>query len=36
MDVELLVTTGLGDNSYVVFCGEEAAVVDPQRDIERS
>jgi hydroxyacylglutathione hydrolase len=35
MELELVVTPGLGDNSYVVASGGEAAVVDPQRDVER-
>lgn len=32
MDVDVLVTAGLGDNSYLVVSGDEAALVDPQRD----
>jgi hydroxyacylglutathione hydrolase len=32
MDVEVFVTGGLGDNSYLLVSGDEAAVVDPQRD----
>jgi glyoxylase-like metal-dependent hydrolase (beta-lactamase superfamily II)/rhodanese-related sulfurtransferase len=35
MDLELLVTAGLGDNTYLIVSGDEAAVVDPQRDIGR-
>jgi glyoxylase-like metal-dependent hydrolase (beta-lactamase superfamily II)/rhodanese-related sulfurtransferase len=35
MDVELVVTKGLGDNSYLVASGDEAAVIDPQRDAGR-
>ena len=35
MDVELVVTRGLGDNSYVVASGDDAAVIDPQRDAGR-
>lgn len=35
MDLEVFVTAGLGDNSYVVTSGNEAAVVDPQRDVRR-
>ena len=35
MDYELFVTPGLGDNSYLVVSGDEAVVVDPQRDAWR-
>ena len=35
MDLELFVTPGLGDNSYLVSSGGEALVVDPQRDVGR-
>jgi glyoxylase-like metal-dependent hydrolase (beta-lactamase superfamily II)/rhodanese-related sulfurtransferase len=35
MDYTLFVTPGLGDNSYVVMSGNEAALVDPQRDAWR-
>lgn len=28
-------TAELGDSTYLVVCGDEAAVVDPQRDVER-
>jgi len=35
MELDVLVTEGLGDSSYVVTWGDEAAVVDPQRDVER-
>jgi glyoxylase-like metal-dependent hydrolase (beta-lactamase superfamily II)/rhodanese-related sulfurtransferase len=35
MDLELFVTGGLGDNSYLLISGDEAAVVDPQRDAWR-
>lgn len=35
MEIDLLVTPGLGDNSYVVSWGDEAAVIDPQRDAGR-
>lgn len=35
MDIDLLVTNGLGDNSYLVSSGDEAAAIDPQRDIAR-
>jgi glyoxylase-like metal-dependent hydrolase (beta-lactamase superfamily II)/rhodanese-related sulfurtransferase len=35
VDLDVLVTPGLGDNSYVLVCGTEALVVDPQRDAWR-
>jgi glyoxylase-like metal-dependent hydrolase (beta-lactamase superfamily II)/rhodanese-related sulfurtransferase len=35
MELDLLVTEGLGDNSYLLASGDEAAVVDPQRDVRR-
>ena len=35
MDLELLVTAGLGDNSYVLASKGVALVVDPQRDVAR-
>ena len=35
MELELVVTAGLGDNSYLIASGDEAAVVDPQRDVGR-
>ena len=35
MEIDVLVTEGLGDSSYVLTWGDEAAVVDPQRDVER-
>jgi glyoxylase-like metal-dependent hydrolase (beta-lactamase superfamily II) len=35
MELEMLVTPGLGDNTYVVASGGEAAVIDPQRDVRR-
>ncbi|HEU5155600.1 MAG TPA: MBL fold metallo-hydrolase [Streptosporangiaceae bacterium] len=35
MDFEVFVTPGLGDNSYLVVAGDEALVVDPQRDAWR-
>jgi hydroxyacylglutathione hydrolase len=35
VDVEVFVTGGLGDNSYLLITGDEAAVVDPQRDAWR-
>ena len=31
-DIELIATPALGDNSYLLVSGDEAAVVDPQRD----
>lgn len=36
MDLDLIVTPGLGDNSYVLSVDGEAAVIDPQRDVVRS
>jgi hydroxyacylglutathione hydrolase len=35
VDLEVFVTPGLGDNSYILASGGEAAVVDPQRDVGR-
>src|SRR2546427_1606107 len=35
MELELFVTPGLGDNSYLIASGGEAAIVDPQRDASR-
>jgi glyoxylase-like metal-dependent hydrolase (beta-lactamase superfamily II)/rhodanese-related sulfurtransferase len=35
MEIDLLVTKGLGDSSYLLTSGDEAAVVDPQRDVAR-
>lgn len=35
MELDLLVTEGLGDNSYLLVSGDEAAAVDPQRDVGR-
>src|SRR4029450_8290333 len=35
MELDVLVTEGLGDTSYVLTWGDEAAVVDPQREVER-
>jgi hydroxyacylglutathione hydrolase len=35
MDFEVFVTHGLGDNSYLVASGDEAVVIDPQRDAWR-
>jgi glyoxylase-like metal-dependent hydrolase (beta-lactamase superfamily II)/rhodanese-related sulfurtransferase len=35
MEFELFVTPGLGDNSYLVWSGKEALMVDPQRDAWR-
>jgi glyoxylase-like metal-dependent hydrolase (beta-lactamase superfamily II)/rhodanese-related sulfurtransferase len=35
MDLDVFVTPGLGDNSYLLRCGDEAVLVDPQRDAWR-
>lgn len=35
MELELVLTPGLGDNSYLLASGGDAAVVDPQRDASR-
>jgi hydroxyacylglutathione hydrolase len=35
MQIDAFVTPGLGDSSYLVSWGEDAAMVDPQRDVER-
>jgi glyoxylase-like metal-dependent hydrolase (beta-lactamase superfamily II)/rhodanese-related sulfurtransferase len=35
VDFELFVTPGLGDNSYLLTSGGEAALIDPQRDAWR-
>jgi hydroxyacylglutathione hydrolase len=35
MDLDVIVTPGLGDNSYLIASGGEAAVIDPQRDAGR-
>ena len=35
MELEILVTPGLGDNSYVLASEGLAAVIDPQRDVRR-
>jgi hydroxyacylglutathione hydrolase len=35
MDLEIFVTEGLGDNSYLLASGDEALLVDPQRDAWR-
>ncbi|HEX9716926.1 MAG TPA: MBL fold metallo-hydrolase [Actinomycetota bacterium] len=35
MELEVFVTPGLGDNSYLLASGGEAALIDPQRDVER-
>ena len=35
MNYDLFVTVGLGDNSYLLASGNEAALVDPQRDAWR-
>ncbi len=34
-NLDLVVTAGLGDNSYLLTSGDEAVVVDPQRDAGR-
>ncbi|HYV00919.1 MAG TPA: rhodanese-like domain-containing protein [Actinomycetota bacterium] len=35
MELDVLVTPGLGDNSFLLASGGEAAVIDPQRDVAR-
>ena len=35
IDYEVFVTAGLGDNSFLVVAGDEAVLVDPQRDAWR-
>lgn len=35
MEFDIFVTPGLGDNSYLVWSGDEALLVDPQRDAWR-
>jgi hydroxyacylglutathione hydrolase len=35
MDYEIFVTPGLGDNSYLLRSGDEAVLIDPQRDAWR-
>ncbi len=35
LDLEVFVTPGLGDNSYLLRSGDEAVVIDPQRDAWR-
>ncbi len=35
MDLDVVVTAGLGDNSYLLVSGREALAVDPQRDAWR-
>ncbi|MGH2659468.1 MAG: MBL fold metallo-hydrolase, partial [Actinomycetota bacterium] len=35
MELKVIVTPGLGDNSYLLASGGEAALIDPQRDVER-
>jgi len=35
MDLDLIVTRGLGDTTYLVSSGGEAALIDPQRDAGR-
>jgi hydroxyacylglutathione hydrolase len=35
MEIEIFVTPGLGDNTYLISSGGEAAIIDPQRDAGR-
>ena len=35
MDLEVFVTPGLGDNSYLLVSGDNSVMVDPQRDAWR-
>lgn len=35
MEFELFITPGIGDNSYLLKSGDEAALIDPQRDAWR-
>lgn len=35
MDLQVFVTAGLGDNTFLLISGDEAVVVDPQRDAWR-
>jgi glyoxylase-like metal-dependent hydrolase (beta-lactamase superfamily II) len=35
MDLELFITPGLGDTSYLLRSGDEAVIIDPQRDAWR-
>ena len=35
MEIITIQTPALGDRSYVLVSGDEAAVIDPQRDIDR-
>ena len=35
MEIITIETPALGDRSYVLVSGDEAAVIDPQRDIDR-
>lgn len=35
VELQQFVTDGLGDSSYLLVSGDEAAVVDPQRDVRR-
>ena len=35
MELDVVVTEGLGDSSYLLTWGDQAAVIDPQRDVER-
>ena len=35
MEIITVETAALGDRSYVLISGDEAAVIDPQRDVDR-
>ena len=35
VEIDLVLTPGLGDNSYVLSEGDEAFAIDPQRDVDR-
>jgi glyoxylase-like metal-dependent hydrolase (beta-lactamase superfamily II)/rhodanese-related sulfurtransferase len=35
MEIDVIVTEGLGDNSFLIRADRHAVVVDPQRDVER-
>lgn len=35
MEFKLFVSPGLGDNSYLLISGDEAVLVDPQRERSR-
>ncbi|HEX9234872.1 MAG TPA: hypothetical protein VF972_01180, partial [Actinomycetota bacterium] len=34
-ELEIFVTAGLGDNSYLLASGDQAVLIDPQRDAGR-